>query len=86
MLMAQHVYKEAHTPAAKGRRLSHMVVHRKDDGGHKVVHHYHEDGIVHHTPQEFEFGREEGHHMMRHIAKHMHVEHHGELMDEDGDE
>jgi hypothetical protein len=84
--MATHVYKEARTPMSKGKQLHHMEVHEGEDGGHLIVHHYHEDGIMHHMPKEFMFGREEGHEAMKHIAKHMHFEHKGELMDEDGDE
>jgi hypothetical protein len=73
--MAHAVYREAKTPQSKGKRLHHLEVHRGEDGGHRIVHHYHDDGMAYHPPKEHLFGKDEGPEVMAHIAKHAQIEH-----------
>jgi len=66
-------YREARTPVSKGKQLHHIEVMEGEDGGHKVVHHYAEDGMTYHKPKEHFFGDDEGEDMIDHVRKHMHV-------------
>ena len=70
----KHAYKEARSPASKGKQLHHLEVRKAEDGGHIVTHHYEEDGMVYHKPTEHVFGEDEGHEALQHIAKHAEIE------------
>ena len=63
---------------AKGARkskpkLEHMRIMHAENGGHIVEHHMRADN-VYHEPEKHVFGKEDGHEMLQHIAKHMKIE------------
>lgn len=66
----KYQYREARTPASKGKRLHHLEVRQAENGGHVVTHHFHEDGLVYHKPVDHVFGEDEGDEALSHIAKH----------------
>ena len=84
--MATQAYKEAQTPRTRGKRLSHLEVHMGEDGGHRIVHHYKDDGLAYHRPTEHLFGKDEGKEVMAHIAKIARIHHEPEGDEPDGDE
>lgn len=81
----------AEMATAKGARkreakkeLHHMEIHKAENGGHMVQHHFHQDGARYHEPEQHVFGEGEGHAMLAHVAEHMGVEH--EPGEEEGEE
>jgi hypothetical protein len=58
--MAKYQYREARTPASKGKKLSHMEVHPPDGDGNHIVCHVFEDNMMKHSPEEHVFSGEEG--------------------------
>lgn len=71
--MEPHSYKEARTPASRGKQLSHLTVKEGEEGGHSVEHHYEEDGMAYHKPKEYTFGKDEGDELVHHLKKHLHI-------------
>ena len=72
MAYAQAVME--HGSERRGRRkLHHLEVHPAHNGGHAVHHHYHQGDGAYREPAVHVFGPEEGHEMMKHIAKHAKV-------------
>jgi hypothetical protein len=67
------VYREARTPASKGKTLEQIRISEGEDGGHLVEHHYAEDGMTFHKPKQYTFGADEGKDLLDHVRKHMHV-------------
>jgi hypothetical protein len=67
-------YKEAKTPASRGKVISHLEISEGEEGGHVVRHHYAEDGMSYHKPKEYTFGKDEGSDLMDHLKRHMHID------------
>ena len=81
--MSRGGYREATTPQSKGKRIHHLEIHNGEDGGHRVVHHFHDDGMAYYPPKEHMFGKDEGHEVMAHVAKHAGIEHGEEASEEE---
>jgi hypothetical protein len=69
--MAKSSYREARTPAAGGKKLHHIELTRGKDGGHVARHHFENNGMHYHQPEEHIFGDDEGEELVGHLAKHM---------------
>lgn len=83
--MAKYEYKEASKGPPKGKKLSHLEVHKAENGGHVVKHHFKNEGMVYHNPEDHVYGADEGNMALSHIAKHMGIAAEGRDEDE-GDE
>lgn len=63
------------------KKLDHIRVHKGENGGHMVEHHFEQAGPQYHEPEQHIFGKSEGAKLMSHIREHM-----GVVGDEDKDE
>ena len=72
--MAMGGYREAKSPASKGKRLHHLEVREGESGGHIVTLYYHDDGMMFHRPVDHVFSSEEGNEALSHIAHHANID------------
>jgi hypothetical protein len=63
-----HAYDHREATTKKpAKKLDHMRIHKGQDGGHIVEHHF---SGYEHQPERFPFGDTEGAAMMEHVAQH----------------
>ncbi len=67
---------------AEKKAIRRIEIEPAENGGHTVTHHYKETpshsskhgmGIRYVEPEQHVFGEHEGHHMLAHVANHLHI-------------
>ncbi len=73
--MAYGEMKEASSRHREGKKsLHHIRIHKAENGGHTIEHHYDESGIgAYHPPETHVFGPKDGDALLDHVKKHMAV-------------
>lgn len=61
-------YREASTPTSRGKQIDHLRI-RSTSEGVTVEHHFKDDGLEFHKPKSYEFAKDEGQDLAKHLGK-----------------
>lgn len=56
------------------KKIDHLRIHRADNGGHLIEHHFESSSGPYQEPEQHVFAKDEGEKLMAHVAHHMGVE------------